>query len=138
MRRPIGIAILAVLSFVVGAFYLIAAIGFLASAPWTASASLQTGFTPRYGWLFLLIGIVDLSAGYGLWKLRRWGWSLMVVLVLINLGIAVGTIFAGVPLAGPIISLAVNGFVLWYLFRPGVKAAFLAAEATRVELHRVA
>ena len=81
MPRPVGVSILAVLSFLVGAFYLIAGIGFLSSAPWTHNASVQTGLTPRYGWLFLLIGLVDLAAAYGLWTLRRWGWSLMVVLI---------------------------------------------------------
>jgi hypothetical protein len=138
MRRPIGITILAVLSYFVGACYLIAAIGFLSSGRREFETSIPGGLSPQFGWLFLLIAIVDLVAGYGLWRLRRWGWGLFVALIMINIGIAIGALFAPFTIIAPIISLAVSGFILWYLFRPGVKAAFLGPDNSRPEIGRVA
>jgi hypothetical protein len=136
MKRPIGITILAVLSFLVGAFYLLAAIGFLASVPF--GARLRTGLGTYFGWLAVLIGVVDLLAAYGLWTLRPWGWGLMVALVAVNLGAAIGILVAGFLPAGPIFSLTVNGFILWYLLRAEVKAAFGAADLSRQAPKRVA
>lgn len=67
--------------------------------------------------------------GFGLWKLRKWAWKAVVVVQWIGVcGGALGGLITalhnaamGIALLG---ILAPYAGILWYLYRPGVKAAF--------------
>ncbi|MGE0404924.1 MAG: hypothetical protein AB7O65_01395 [Candidatus Korobacteraceae bacterium] len=139
MRRPFGITVLAILSLVLGLFYLVAGIGFIFSGGPVTVDDRFASMNPRLGWLFLPIALVDLLAAYGLWKLRGWGWGLMLALIATNLLAALGALAAGYGGSiGPLLSLAVNGLVMWYLLKRDVRAAFAAADAGENRLGKVA
>jgi len=70
------------------------------------------------GIIILALGAVTLYAAWGAWNLKAWAWTLLVVLT------AIGLVLALFSLRSSFISLIVNAVILYYLFRPEVKAAF--------------
>ena len=67
--------------------------------------------------------------GFGLWKLRRWGWKILIVVQVVCL--AIGLIGAACCYREPFLAAAVAvfalmfcGIFLWYLDRPNVRVAF--------------
>ena len=100
--RPLGVTILAILTVISG-------IGFLVSV------------------ILVPLGIAMLVVAYGLWKGKRWAWTITLVLSFIGIAlglaefIATGTIVAKGSSA---ISVIINAIVIYYLYRPNVKAFF--------------
>jgi uncharacterized membrane protein (DUF2068 family) len=74
------------------------------------------------GIILLALGIAALFIAYGLIKGRGWAWTAAVVLSIIVIIMSVVSIVTGN--IGSIISLAINGVILYYLYRPHVKAYF--------------
>jgi uncharacterized membrane protein (DUF2068 family) len=74
------------------------------------------------GAFMLALGIAGLVIAYGLIKARGWAWTAAVVLSIIVLIMSVVSIATGN--IGSIISLAINGVILYYLYRRHVKAYF--------------
>ncbi len=102
---------------------------------------------PFFGIIFLLIGAVLLVIGiayvvmsYGLLKGRGWAWTITVILTIIGIAIQIisgitnsvliASISGGDPnsvvstVAGNVIGIAINVLILYYLYRPHVKAFF--------------
>jgi len=74
------------------------------------------------GGILIAIGILSLVVAYGLLKGRCWAWTLTVILSIISIVLAAISIAAGsIP---SIISIIVSGIILYYLYRPHVKAYF--------------
>lgn len=74
------------------------------------------------GGILIAIGIVSFVVAYGLLKGRRWPWTLTVILSIISIVLAAISIAAGsIP---SIISIIISGIILYYLYRPHVKAYF--------------
>ena len=78
-----------------------------------------------FGIVFLAISILYLWIGWGFWNLKRSAWSIGlvvfgfgIVLSLIELLLGYGT------LTNLIVTIIINGIVIYYLLTPGVKAAF--------------
>jgi hypothetical protein len=121
--RPTGVTILAVLAFIFAALWIIG--GFFAVVVGGA-ASFVVGplgaLGVAGGALMLLWGGVLAVVGYGLWTLQPWAWTLAVVVFAINLLFGVVEVFADV--VGGLLSVIVNGLLLWYLFQPHVRGAF--------------
>jgi uncharacterized membrane protein (DUF2068 family) len=59
---------------------------------------------------------------YGLWRGKRWAWTITMILSLI--GIAVGAVSIVSGNVAAIFTLIINGIVLYYLYRPQVKVFF--------------
>ena len=74
---------------------------------------------------------------YGLWKGKGWAWIISIIVLFI--GIAVDIISVSITSTGilsntgsnllgdnasGIVSLAINAFIIYYLYRPHVKAYF--------------
>jgi hypothetical protein len=91
------------------------------------------------GAIILAVGIGYLVVSYGLLKGKGWAWTVTVILTIIAIAIQIISIilssmfnasFSGDmnALASEIIShiigLAINGVILYYLYRPNVKAYF--------------
>ena len=118
-ERPLGITILAILAAIAGV------LGLLGSV-------LVLGLLMAAGGMFLILGLVSLVLSilyllfaYGAWTLKPWAWTLGVGLaaasiVLTLIGLTQGT----QEMVGALISLAISGVILYYLFQPDVKAAF--------------
>ncbi len=92
--------------------------------------------------IFLVFGFIDLIMAWGLWTGKTWAWWLTVILTglgllmqlgnlgLMALGIVAalttprmlpGTLVGIVPI---FIGIGINVLILWYFFRPHVKAFF--------------
>ncbi|HYB92890.1 MAG TPA: zinc ribbon domain-containing protein [archaeon] len=87
----------------------------------------------------LIIGGLELVAGYGLWTLKKWSRSLGIVLAAYGVFSAIVTLIlvayypSDIPTGSSLeiylfsaaIQLVIYAFILWLLFRPNLKAAFM-------------
>ena len=93
------------------------------------------------GSVLLVIGIGYIVMFYGLLKGKRWPWSITIILLLIGIAIQIISTATGSVLnaslssssntnsvisgiAGSIIGIAINIVIIYYLYRPHVKAFF--------------
>jgi len=128
-ERPTGVTILAILEIIGGIFSLIAGLMFLVlfvamssmigGVPEAAPFAILLGaFGAVIGGLLILISIVCFIIAYGFWKGKGWAWVLGLIFAI--LGIISGLI--SLPMG--IISIIINGLIIYYLTRPHVKAFF--------------
>jgi len=134
VQRPVGISIIAVLEALGGVCLFIFAAFFAALS--TAGSFLQDlietyspSYIPNIGDLitaialgiaafFVILGILTFVCAYGLWTGKGWAWYLSVILLVLGL---IGSLLS---LPGGIVGLIIGGLLLWYFFRPYVKAFF--------------
>jgi hypothetical protein len=145
MNRPTGVTVLAVLQFigagccVIGGLLMMVGGTFLAAILGRATAS-GGGSTAMAG-MGALIGVVGGvfclmlavlygAVGWGMWGLKNWARIVTIVLA------AIGALFQVLGLMGSllhfhifallwnVIWVGVNGFIVWYLIQPQVRAAF--------------
>jgi hypothetical protein len=91
------------------------------------------------GAIILAVGIGYLVVSYGLLKGKKWAWITTVILTIIAIVIQVASVISSSMLtqsltndpaaivsgiAAQIVSIAINGVILYYLYRPNVKAYF--------------
>ncbi len=140
MERPIGVTILAVLEFISAGLVLL--LGLLLTVGLSALGAMGRGgeggsilgvlaaLGAAAGVFVMILAIIPLAIGIGLWKLKNW--ARIVVIVFAGLG-ALGNIVrviwglsSGdmVSTVGGIIGLGIQGLILWYMFQPHVKQAF--------------
>jgi len=108
--RPSGVTILAVL------YWLSAIVAILGGLVYVAGMAylLPLAFLALFwivGGALIVIGILDIVIGWGLWSLRKWARTAAIVLAVVGL--------ISFPI-GTIISI----IILWYLFKPEIKACF--------------
>lgn len=149
MGRPVGVTILAVLNFIGAAFCLLGGIGMILGGGFIATmlsqqgqgsagaAGVLAGLGAAAGVFIIIIGGVSALVGFGLWKLKGWARIVSIVLYGISgvfqlLGI-LGTLahFNAFALIWGAFWVAVDAFVIWYLLKPEVKAAFQAPAQAR-------
>jgi hypothetical protein len=152
--RPLGVTIIAILNIIGGAIMLFGAIALIAigailptlppsvfnqseiqgnltagqvppiplpGAP-MVSQSLLGGIGIAIGAVLLALAIVSFVVAYGLLKGRGWAWTVTVILSIISIVLNAISIAAG-NLAS-IVSIIISGIILYYLYRPHVKAYF--------------
>lgn len=138
MERPTGVTILAVLSFIgaalwglCGLLFIVAGsmVSALARSGGPGSAIFAAGGAVA-GAVFLLFAILYIALGIGFIKLQNWARVLAIVLI------AIGALFGVVGLFGMMMHfaifalffralvLAIQIWILVYLFKPHVKQAF--------------
>jgi hypothetical protein len=76
------------------------------------------------GAVLIAIAVASFIIGYGLLKGMRWAWTAALVVTIISIIIDIFSIASVVNIIGGIISLIINGVILYYLYRPHVKAFF--------------
>ena len=134
MKRPVGITILAVVAIIYGIFnLLLALLGLLGSALLAsrvaAAAIKYSAGTLAYATISdAVLGIVFLAFGIGALRLKGWAWTTGIAALVLELvrqivgvviqGFSVGTIVRDS------ITIVIALVLLWYLFRPDVRAAF--------------
>lgn len=138
VQRPVGISVIAVLEALAGVLLFIFAAFFAALS--TAGSFLQdlietygatyisnigdliTAIALGIAAVFAIFGILAFVCAYGLWNGKGWAWYLSVILLVLAL---IGSLLslAANPASG-IIGLIIEGLILWYFFRPYVKAFF--------------
>jgi hypothetical protein len=119
-ERPLGITILAVLAAIAGVLGLLGSLALLG-----ISGAVGVGGGVLWAIVSLALAVAYLAFAYGAWSLKPWAWTLGVGIA------AVGILWAlylftqpGGSIVSLIISLAISGVILYYLFQPDVKAAF--------------
>jgi hypothetical protein len=84
--------------------------------------SLFVGLGVLAGAVLIAIAIVSFVVAYGLLKGRRWAWTVTIILSIISI------VWNAITLAGGnffgIVSIVVSGIIIYYLYRPHVKAFF--------------
>ena len=141
MGRPVGVTILAILNFIVAACCLLGGIAMILGGGVIATMMSQQGGGAGLGGILaglgafagvfiIIIGGVGALVGFGLWKLKEWARIVSIVLIGINV------VFQLVGLLGTLAHFnlfaviwtvfwtAVDVFIIWYLLKPEVKAAF--------------
>jgi hypothetical protein len=134
--RPIGVTIIAILNIIGGIIMLLGGITLVAAGtilPSLPPSAFQngnltepninlSGIAIAIGGVIIAIGIVSFIVAYGLLKGMRWAWTLTVVLSIIS--IVLNAISIATGNIGGIISIIISGIILYYLYRPHVKAYF--------------
>jgi len=128
--RPTGIAILAVLAGIGGAWAILDGLGGpfasgLLGGLGGAAAGREGGFVFLYGVFVLVLGVAYIAIAYGFWTIKPWAYEAGVLLAGVAIALAIlGLLLGGQTLASTIISIAIAGAIILYLTTPSIKAAF--------------
>ena len=145
--RPRGVSIIAILIIIAGVLSLLLGIGLVVIGPFlmngvqTTSSNLGSQLGPPilglifivFGGILLGLGVANLVMAYGLWKGKGWAISIIVLFIGIAINIvsiSITGVFSntGSNLLGNIISgvvsIGISAFIVYYLYRPHVKAYF--------------
>ena len=91
--------------------------------PPMALQSLLGGLGIAFGVVLVAIGIVSFFVAYGLLKGRGWAWTVTIILSIISIVWNAITIATAANFGG-IISIIIDAIIIYYLYRPHVKAYF--------------
>jgi hypothetical protein len=151
-HRPIGVTIIAILTIISGILLLLSGVALAALGAFisvnpvdtttTSSSNIGAQFigiiSAAVGGVLLVIGIGYLVMSYGLLKGKGWAWTITIILIIIGIVIqivstSIGSVFtaslhnasnATSGIVGSIIGIAINIVILYYLYRPYVRAYF--------------
>ena len=89
------------------------------------------GGTILFGALGGLLGVAALAYAallvafaYGAWTLKPWAWPLGVAVAAFGIVMSIIYIVGGSSIASQILSIAVDGAILYYLNQTGIKSLF--------------
>ncbi|WP_288004949.1 hypothetical protein [Thermofilum sp.] len=121
--RPLGVTVVAILQFLSGALFILAgaaltALPQLAELPVPGLASFLRG----PGAFLLVIGALFLIIGWGLWPGEYLAWWQTVVLEAAWLVSSLASLVSGDVTA--VVSLITAAIILYYFFKPHIKAYF--------------
>ena len=74
------------------------------------------------GGILIIIGLAYFAVAYGLWNGGSWAWILTILIS--ALGIVVGLVSIMIGTGGSLLFIIVNVIIIYYLFKPDVKAYF--------------
>lgn len=111
--RPLGVTIIAILAVIGG-------IGAITSGFVVMTLIPIVGII--IGGILIIIGLAYFAVAYGLWKGLKWAW--IITLIVSVIGIVVGLGSLAVRDTAAIFHIIVNAIVIYYLYRPNVKAFF--------------
>jgi hypothetical protein len=125
--RPTGISVIAILAAISGVFAVVGGLAFFGMGMVGGAMGLMAGrpglallgpLGAFGGVLILALGVVYLYTAYGAWTLQPWAWTWMLAISIVGFALAV------VNLRGSVLSLFINGVIIYYLYTPAVKSAF--------------
>src|SRR5918995_6796625 len=114
-HRPIGVTIIAILTIIGGIGFLASGIAAVVAAPFLSD---MEGLSAGIGAALIALGIAYFVMAYGLWKGKGWAWTITLILSAIGIIVAIVSIATGN--VGAIISIIINGVIIYYLYRPHV------------------
>jgi len=106
--RPLGVTILAILQLLGGVISIFGGLAIVMIFP--------VIFTLILGAILLIVGLVGLIVGWGLYTMKSWAWMLAMILNIINIIIAV--------IGFDLISLIIPVIIVIYLNQPDIKSRF--------------
>jgi hypothetical protein len=131
-KRPLGIAVLAVLdgiggvlALILGAFIAIFGgyiVRTVTGGSLPGSLSYLPGLISLASILVIPIGILGIVEAYGLWKGKRWGWWL--VTILLSIGLVFGLISLVFGYISSIVSVIIDAIIVYYMIQKSTKAYF--------------
>jgi hypothetical protein len=148
MGRPVGVTVIAILAFLGAGLCILAGLGMMLGGGFLASivnqqggqgsmgaAGMLAGIGAVVGIFCLVIAAIEIVLAVGLLKLKEW--ARIVTIVLTGIFAALGLLgvlgsFIHFNLSHLIIRicvLAIQAFIIIYLLKPEVKAAFQAPQA---------
>ena len=108
--RPSGITILAVLYWLGAIIAIVGGLAYFSVLVYFVPPAFLALFR-MVGAVLILIAILDIVIGWGLWNLKRWARTVAIVLAIVGLiNFPIGT--------------AISIITLWYLFKSDIKAFF--------------
>jgi hypothetical protein len=129
-----GVTILAILNIISGIIMLVGGLALVAAGSLLPLLSMQSSeLSGLPSWLIgtaaiaigatiIILGILSFIVAYGLLKGMGWAWTLTVVLSIISIVLNVISLISGN--FGGIVSIIISAIILYYLYRPHVKAFF--------------
>jgi hypothetical protein len=134
--RPTGVTIIALLNIIGGIIMVIAGLALVAigavftSLPLSTQQSMSTSVASAFfgvigsalGAVIIALGIVSFIVAFGLMKGKQWAWTVTIILSIISIALNVISMVSGNT--GGIVSIIISGVILYYLYRPHVKAYF--------------
>jgi hypothetical protein len=112
-NRPLGVTIIAILAVLGGIGSLLSGFTILAIVPILGII---------LGGILIIIGLAYFAVAYGLWKGLSWAWVITLIVSVISIIVGIGSIVVGN--VGSLFHVIVNAIVIYYLYRPNVKAYF--------------
>lgn len=86
--------------------------------PGTIPPEMLAGIGVFIGAILILLSLLGFIVAWGLWTGKRWSWYIAFILAILG---ALGSLLS---LPSGILSLIIDGLIIWYLWRPNVKAFF--------------
>jgi hypothetical protein len=137
MKRPVGITILAVLAIIYGIFSLLLTLLGLLGTGLAVSGVGHVKYavgTLVYATISdAVLGILYLTFGIGAFQLQDWAWTTGVVALVLTIVRSIVDVvrqgFSASSIVSASIYLVIALVLLWYLFRPNIRAAFRKAAA---------
>jgi len=134
--RPTGVTIIAILNIIGGIIMLIIGFGLAAissilptmtaidpnASGQMALAGLLGPAGVALGGIFIILGIISFIVAWGLLKGKGWAWSLTMILSIISIIISIVSLVGGN--FGGVANIIISGIIIYYLYRPHVKAFF--------------
>jgi len=134
--RPTGVTIISILNIIGGIIMLIIGFGLAAissilptmtaidpnASGQMALAGLLGPAGVALGGIFIILGIISFIVAWGLLKGKGWAWSLTMILSIISIIISIVSLVGGN--FGGVVNIIISGIIIYYLYRPHVKAFF--------------
>ena len=119
--RPTGITILSILAGLGGVFGLFA--GFVVLG---LGSAIFGGMGALLGLAILAYAALSLALAWAFWTLKPWGWPLGVVVAIAGIILAIVQLIgvSNTSIISTIISVVIDGVILYYLNQPSIKALF--------------
>ncbi|UCE11732.1 MAG: hypothetical protein JSW61_07330 [Candidatus Thorarchaeota archaeon] len=118
--NPIGVTILAAIVMALGLFSIVTGVTIdfiLAGGDLTLVGSFQLGA--------IVVGVLAIIAGIGLWKLKSWAWWLAAIVIGIGLILNISVVFLDLTeLRLYFLPMLLRALVLVYLTRPAIRGKF--------------
>lgn len=122
MRVPLGVLILALLAILAGTLELVKGAVFLGAI---AFGPIPAGDgRVLIGSLAVIIGIAWIAVGAGAFSLKPWAWMVGVLVAILGLFEALGTLLLTLSWEYAVASAILPAAVVWYLNRAAIKGAF--------------
>ena len=123
--RPTGITILAVVAVIGGILSILVGQDLTGIGTASAGDTGLGGLASITGFLLLINGVLFFVLAYGLWGLRPWAWMLGVGLMVAGFVLNIlQYLIDNDLLVSMLVTALIPAAILYYLFRPHVKAAF--------------
>jgi hypothetical protein len=149
-KRPVGVTIIGILTIIGGIIFLFAGIGLVVLAPLISQVNFENSNTSNstvsinvngtdvtipnnaifilgglmgvLGGILIVLGIASFVVAWGLFTGKGWAWIVTIIITIVSIILNIILIIFGS--LESVIGLIINGIIIYYLYRPGVKSYY--------------